>query len=94
MSQVILHMDSVDTPKLAPRASQSPIFLESHETGWDRDIFFLVPETQIIPILYKESRGGVEVPMHGHLGHAALDHVPFPFISSFSVLIIVPNPIL
>ena len=32
-------MDSVDTLKLAPRAGQPPIFLEGHETGWDRDIF-------------------------------------------------------
>ena len=32
--------------------------------------------------------------LHGHLGHAAFDHVPPPFTSSFSVLITVPNPIL
>ena len=32
--------------------------------------------------------------LHDHLGHAAFDHVPPPFTSSFSVLITVPNPIL
>ena len=32
--------------------------------------------------------------LHGHLGHAASDHESSPFISSFSVLIIAPNPIL
>ena len=31
---------------------------------------------------------------HGHLGHTAFDRVPPPFTPSFSVLIIVPNPIL
>ncbi|RVX11487.1 60S ribosomal protein L6 [Vitis vinifera] len=32
--------------------------------------------------------------LHSHLGHASFDHVPSPFISSFSVLITVPSPIL
>ena len=50
-----------------------------------RPLFLQAFISTLVPILAS---------LHGHLGHAAFDHVPSPFIFSFSVLIIAPDPIM
>ena len=50
-----------------------------------RPLFLQAFISTLVPILAS---------LHGHLGHAAFDHVLSPFIFSFFVLIIAPDPIL